>query len=201
MVPEIKICGITNEEDARYAASSGASILGVILSNRSPRKGTVELVRELSVSGYSIAGVYTDFESVRKESSLEDFIQLHFVHGIDEIKFVRNELGKKVISVIFPEKDTDFMEDADEKLKNGADLVLLEYGREINSSDIEGLPDLTGKKIGLAGKISETNLSTVMRANPFFIDLSSKLEEYPGKKDHGKIKSFMEVFRLEITPF
>lgn len=199
MTPEIKICGITNLEDAEVASSSGASILGVVLAERSPRKGTPELVEELSSFGYHVAGVYTDLDSIKKEATDEEYIQLHFLHGSDEIEYVHGKLGKKTISVVFPEENKNYLVEARDKLLAGTDLVLADFGRSITEKDCREIPDLKGNRIGLAGKISIDNLQVAMSPNPYFLDLSSRLEAYPGKKDHEKVRRFMEVFRNEIS--
>lgn len=199
MVPEIKICGITNLEDAEVASSSGASIIGVVLSDRSPRKGTPALVGELSSSGFHVAGVYTDMESVKNEATDEEYIQLHFLHGSDEIQYVHDKLGKKTISVVFPGENKKFLLEAKAKLNDGTDLVLADFGRSITGKDCRAIPDLKGHRIGLAGKISIDNLQEVIRPNPYFLDLSSRIEAYPGKKDHEKLRKFMEVLRNEIS--
>ncbi len=201
MLPEIKICGITDPEDADYAVSNGATFIGVVLSELSPRRGSPAIVQELTLKGYRVAGVYTDFEAVMTKSSLEDYIQLHFPHGVDEIHFVHQKLGKKVISVVFPDDKNDILKDCFEKLGAGADLVLVDYGREINSTDVKKLQDLSGFKIGLAGKISTDNIREVLKANPYFVDLSSSLETSPGRKDRSKIENFMEVFKIAASTF
>ena len=201
MTAEIKICGITSLKDAEYASSAGATLIGVVLSELSQRKGTHEIVDELSSHGHTVVGVYTDFESVRTTSSLEDYIQLHFPHGGDEIRFVHEKLGKKVISVVFPGNGNSILNGSMDKLRSDADLVLVDYGREITTEDMKNVPDLSGLKIGLAGKISPSNIREVLKANPFFVDLSSSLEISPGKKDHSKIEYFMEVFRTAASTF
>lgn len=199
MIPEIKICGITNLEDAEASSSAGASIIGVVLSDRSPRKGTHELVGELSSSGFQVAGVYTDMDSVKNGATDEDYIQLHFLHGPDEIEYVHDRLGKKTISVVFPAENRNFLVEAQNKLLAGTDLVLADFGRSITGNDCRSIPNLSGRKIGLAGKISLENLQEVIKPNPYFLDLSSRLEAYPGKKDHEKVRKFMEVLRNEIS--
>lgn len=198
MIPKIKICGLTNLDDAEFSADAGAVLLGVVLSDKSPRKGNQELVKELSRKGYPVVGVYTEIETVEKLSSQEDFIQLHFPHNKSEIDFVHG-LKKKTISVVFPDKNPHFMKEATEYLEMGTDLVLIDFGREIVSADTETLSGIRERKIGLAGKISLENLPLVVELEPYFIDLSSKLEKYPGKKDHEKIRRFMEVFRNETA--
>ncbi len=199
MIPKIKVCGITNLEDGKFAASAGASIIGVVLSDRSPRKGSPELVVELSRSGMSVAGVYTDMISAKRDATEEEFIQLHFPHGRKEIEHVHEQLGKRTISVVFPEKNAAFLSEAKEKLAEGTDLVLADFGRSITPEDQETIHDLEGYRIGLAGKIYSDNLQIVLKSNPYFIDLSSRLESYPGKKDHERLGEFMEAFRHEAS--
>lgn len=199
MLPEVKMCGMTNLEDAEFALSQGASIVGVVLSDQSPRKGTPELVGSLSKKGYSVAGVYTEMSSVVENSTSEEYIQLHFSHGKEEIELVHDKLHKKVISVVFPQKSANLMKTMDQLLDYGSDLVLVDFGREITSEDIPLLSGISGKRIGIAGKLWLETLPVVVSLNPYFLDLSSRLEVYPGKKDHHKIAQFMEVLKHETA--
>lgn len=198
--PLIKVCGITSIEDARFSLEHGADITGVVMSDLSPRRGSRELVREMSGLGAHVAGVYTEMKTIERDNSEEEYIQIHFQHGKEAIHYVKNELGRKAISVVFPLKSREFMQEAEEKLENGADLVLLDFGRDIWDSRVEGLPDLEGRKIALAGKISSSNVVEVLRYHPYLVDLSSSLESAPGRKDHLKIEKFMEVARPEHAP-
>lgn len=196
-IPKIKICGLTNMEDADFASQMGADILGVVLAENSPRRGTASLVRQLASRGFRVAGVYTSIDSIIEHISDETYVQIHFPHGESEIDFVKNKLRKKVISVIFPERETDFPKKAENLLKSGADMVLVDFGTVISVADENRIPDFSGKTIGVAGKIYIDNIRTALRFNPGFIDLSSRLEKYPGKKDHDRIRTFMEAFNSE----
>lgn len=197
--PMIKICGLTNVEDAVYSSEMGADILGVVMARSSPRMGNADLIRQLAARNYEVAGVYTDLESVKKEADLESYIQLHFPHGPEEIQFVREQLGKKVISVVLPDSETNIEKRVSSYLKNGADLVLIDFGREVTEEDAAEITDLSGSRVGVAGKISVKNVEAALKFKPYFIDLSSRLEKSPGVKDHGKIREFMEVFRTEAA--
>lgn len=192
----VKICGLTNLEDAIFSRNAGADILGVVMSDRSPRRGTSSFIQELAGRGFDTAGVYTELETVMKDASAETYIQLHFQHGRKEIEYVKKNLNKKVISVIFPHPGKDIRQEAEERIHEGADLALIDYGSDVWESASEKFPDLEETRIGVAGKVSADNLQRVIQLNPYFIDLSSMLEISPGKKDHVKIRHFMEVLKL-----
>jgi phosphoribosylanthranilate isomerase len=184
---KVKICGITNEEDADYSLKMGADIIGVILDFNVKRHGTEELIEKIKKRHpeAQLAGVYTSMPAYVGE---EDYIQLHFDHFPEDITYVKNAMGKKVISVI------DFhSENIGEKirlhLKAGADYVLLEDRDGIieRVSQLRGLPM---KRIGIAGKIDSSNLKQLIELNPDLIDVSSSLEERTGKKSSAKIDEF-----------
>lgn len=198
-VPLIKVCGITNLEDAIYSSDHGADIIGVVLADESPRKGNSKLVSQLASRGMQVAGVYTNMDNIRSEASDESYIQLHFQHGPNEIKFVRESLGKKVISVVFPEKDRNYLNTASGYLEYGADMVLVDFGKGISFAEESGIPDFSGRKIGIAGKLYSDNIDMALKFKPYFIDLSSRLEKSPGSKDHARIRKFMEVFNSETA--
>ena len=195
--PFVKICGITRVEDAIFSVENGAAIIGVVRSSRSPRRGSAALINELSDMGMKVAAVYTEMDTIRGSSSLEAYVQLHFSHGNDEIAYVKEELGLKAISVIFANSEDSPLGAALDKINQGADLVLLEYGREGWSSRYRKIPDIEKHPIGIAGRVSVGNLRELLKESPYFIDVSSSLEDSPGKKNHSKIRDFMEVLKTE----
>nr|WP_277868685.1 phosphoribosylanthranilate isomerase [Cuniculiplasma divulgatum] len=181
------MCGVTNIEDAKIASDSGATIIGVVLSDLSPRKGSMELVKELKEYGMNVASVYTDLEASLKYDSGEDYAQLHFPNSAQDMEKVRED-GRKIISVIDVDREVIESDTMRERSHN-ADLVLLESRSGIvdKMSDIESF---LNKKVGVAGKINIENLRKIMDYHPGFIDASSGLEAYPGKKDASKIRNF-----------
>ncbi len=195
--PRVKICGITNTDDAVYSLEQGADIIGVIRSDLSPRKGSENLINEISSLGATVAGVYTEMENVRAIKSKEAYVQLHFPHGEEEINYVKEELGRKVISVVFANEEISPLNAGLEKVKLGADMVLLEYGRSAWDSVIEKVSDMKNLPIGVAGRVTASNLRKLLKYSPYFVDVSSSLEVIPGRKNHKKIHEFMEVIRSE----
>jgi phosphoribosylanthranilate isomerase len=170
---------------------AGASMLGVILSDLSPRKGNPDLIRKLKEMEIKVAAVYTDMEHALKNNN-EDYAQLHFYNNSEQIDKIK-ESGRKVISVINVNNCDNVKLAELIKGRVNADLILLE-SKEGISEKINIKTVTMNKKIGLAGKIGKENIRGLLDLNPGFIDLSSSLESYPGKKDPMKIKEFfMEV--------
>ena len=197
--PLVKICGLTRPQDAFCAIEQGADILGVVMSDLSPRKGSKDLVKSISTMGGEVACVYTDLDTALKDSTVEDYVQLHFKHDREEISIVKRDLGKKIISVVFPSDSGNCYSEATRKLSYGADLVLIDFGKNILTSGLNGLTDLAGTRIGIAGKISEDSVRQALKYNPYFLDLSSSLEDSPGIKNREKISGFMGVLRIETS--
>ena len=195
--PIVKICGITNTEDAIFSLEHGADIIGIVRSDKSPRKGSESLVNEISSMGATVAGVYTEMENVMAIHSRESYVQLHFQHGADEINYVKEELGRKVISVVFAQEESSPLSAGLEKIKLGADLVLLEYGRKALDFTMARVTNMRNFPIGIAGGVSVSNLRKLLLYSPYFVDVSSSLEDTPGRKSHKKIIEFMEVIRSE----
>lgn len=184
---KIKICGITNEEDADYSIKMGADIIGVILDFNIKRHGTSELIEKIK-DKHPDAMVTAVYTSIPATAGKEDYIQLHFRHTKEDISYVKNVLGKKVISVV------DFSEGGlKERIKSytdaGADYVLVEDRNGI-STKISQLRELPPTRIGIAGGIDSTNLEQLVALGPDLIDVSSSLEERVGKKSFEKVSEF-----------
>lgn len=184
---KIKICGITCIEDADYALKLGADFIGVILDPEVVRHGNQELIKEIKrkYPDSCVAGVYT---SMPEHKGYEDYIQLHFPHSGKDVSFAKKTFGKKIISVI------DFHEGninkrISEHLNSGSDYILLEDRTGIANRKNE-LMNLPMGKIGIAGKIDINNVRSLIELNPCLIDVSSSLEEYPGKKSLKKMDQF-----------
>lgn len=192
--PLVKICGITNIQDGMMAINAGADMIGVVLSEISPRRGSAELVGKLKEQGATVVAVYTDIESAISESSDEDYIQLHYEHDSSHISRVKKATGKKIISVVLGKDLRNSLDQAKLRIFQGADLALIDTG--ISVSSIIGKDDfrIDDSRVGIAGKISPDNIREILTLRPGFIDASSMLEVYPGKKDPEKVAKLMEAF-------
>ena len=186
---KIKICGITNIDDAMYSIKKGADFIGVILDYTVKRHGTEDLIREIKNKSpeTKVVGVYTEFpDNVLNE----DYIQLHFPHNKNDIKYIKNKLNKNVISVININNE-DYKNKIDEYMEAGSDYILLEDKNGIYK-DGDIINGINRYHIGLAGKISLDNVKDILEMGPELIDVSSSLEEYTGKKSLEKIDIFFK---------
>lgn len=183
----MKICGITNIEDAMFAVSLGADYLGVILDESVARHGTQPLLADINGLGAETVGVYTSMKQIESSALNENIIQIHFPHEEDDVRKVKELSGKKVISVIQFSTADLVADQALKLLHSGSDFILVEKRDGIAKVSTE-IPSITGKaRVGIAGKISPDNISGLLHYGVEFIDVSSSVEKSPGKKDHQKL--------------
>lgn len=194
---KVKICGVANIDDAIFASECGADIVGVILDKNVGRHGTPSLVSEIRKSGIRVAGVYTSLDSVMNGYGDEQLIQLHFTHNPDVVSEVKSKTGRSVISVIQLPFSGNLESEVKARYQAGAEVVLVENRAGI----VESIPEMrelqSQVKTALSGRISPENALSLSALNPLMLDLSSSLEEYPGKKDHERIKQLFS--NLEVA--
>ncbi len=199
MRTKIKICGITNLDDALYSAQAGADALGFIFAS-SPRKvepATVrEIVKKLPVFVTPV-GVFVkhnthEINDVARETGIRT-IQLHGDYNVFDCIKLWN-FGYKVIKVFRIGNDFDAAQ-----VKNFiecTDAFLLDThveGQEggtgkIFNWDIARKVIEYGHPVILSGGLKSENIAdAIKQTNPFAIDISSGVESAPGKKDHVKI--------------
>jgi len=192
----VKICGITNIEDALICAELGADALGFIFYEKSKRyieyKKVEEIIKSLPAFITKV-GVFVEQESNKIKSVSETAgltaLQLHheiLPAGIDDIhlpviKAVRIRSGFNFSEIQNNNKYTYLLDTYSEKIKGGTG----------ESFDWEIIPTDIRSKIILAGGISVKNLEYVFeKIKPQGVDLVSSLESSPGKKDKNKLKDF-----------
>ena len=191
----VKVCGITREEDALLARDMGADIIGLVFARSSPRMAEKALISRIRDHSIPVAGVYTSMEDIISNHGEEDYVQMHFMHSFSDIARVREETGGRVISVISFETPEQTKRLIREYREAGSDIILVE-----SSTGITGILDslsqiVKSHEIGVSGKISVSNIRTVMGANPAVVDLSSSIERLPGIKDAEKLSAFFSELR------
>lgn len=191
----VKVCGITREEDALLARDLGTDIIGLVFARSSPRMAEKALISKIRDHSIPVAGVYTSMEDIISNHGEEDYVQMHFMHSFSDIARVREETGARVISVISFETPEQVRRLIREYREAGSDIILVE-----SSTGITGILDslsqiVKSHEIGVSGKISVSNIRTVMGANPAVVDLSSSIERSPGIKDAEKLSAFFSELR------
>lgn len=198
----VKVCGITNVEDAVTAA--GADILGVIFAE-SPRKVDAERAVEIrrAVADVRLCGVFMDQDAdevctLALECEL-DLIQLHGSESPEYCREVGIRAGLPVIKAMRPDEVTPDSLTAYETMAYF--LVDLPKGPpggpgpEAATRAAE-LIRQSGREVFLAGALNLKNVgAAIASAQPFAVDVSSGVEKSPGIKDTGLVEAFIKEAR------
>jgi len=216
--PLVKVCGITNTMDAEAAASHGASLLGFIFAE-SPRRVDVSTVRSIVrtirtvPSAPLMVGVVTELESEDAHQAIRlaregvlDALQCHgqqaqlMISRLDKM-FSDEGIGRYGAIGIDSEEDLAILKSL---LQEGEPRVLCD-------TKLNGKSGGTGQMIQrevlekiegygnpwLAGGLGPDTIASLLDSHtPELIDVSSRLESTPGKKDHALLEQFFkEVHR------
>lgn len=200
---KVKICGITNLEDALLSAKFGADALGFNFYDKSPRyilpEKAQEIIEQLPERILKV-GV---FVNERLEKIIEiariaklDALQLH---GEETPEFVRELKQKTNLEIIKAFRVSPEFKPED-VLQYEVDATLLdaynpqEHGGTGKTFDWEIAKKVQEifPKMYLAGGLSEYNIKDAIKSvHPFAVDACSLLEKRKGKKDKWKISSFI----------
>ena len=199
MTVRIKICGITNKEDALAAAHLGADALGFVFAT-SPRKVSVESAREIIRNlppFVKTVGVFVD-EDPERVSSIAAMCRLDILqlHGSESVDYC-SSFDRRVIKAV--------------RMQSRDELKILSKYVDV----VDGLlldtyaPDKLGGtgmtfdwqlavearrygRIILAGGLNPENVAAaISMVKPYAVDASSGLEKSPGVKDHDKMAQFI----------
>jgi phosphoribosylanthranilate isomerase len=192
----VKICGITNLEDALFCERSGADMLGFVFYNKSKRfisyDSAKKIIEALSPKTKKV-GVFVN-EPVEMVNSFAEKLKLNAVqlHG-DETPKYAFQINHPVIKSFRINEDFDFSILG--QYKNAMPLLDAfsnnQYGGTGKKFNWEVIPDRLKSQIILAGGISAANIKFIQdNVKPYAVDLSSSLESEPGKKDHKKVTEF-----------
>ena len=199
---KIKICGITNTEDALAAESFGADAVGFIFYKKSKRYVSPEqaehITKTLSLFTTKV-GVFVDesFEFINKISK-QSGINVVQLHGEENLNIIKS-ISLPVIKTFRVDDNFDYS-----KLNQYQEYSILldaysenNYGGTGNKFNWEKIPSEMKNKIILAGGITSDNIAFIYKnINPAAVDLSSSLEITPGTKDKNKMKKFFNKVNL-----
>jgi phosphoribosylanthranilate isomerase len=200
---KIKVCGITNAEDALFALSLGVDALGFIFAESKRRITAVNARKIIDILPQSIlkVGVFVNEEAKRVREILEfcylDALQFH---GNESPKYILKFRETKIKSFSMEDKDS-----LDDIAKYKADAYLLdtyspkEYGGTGKTFNWDLA--VKAKKFGpiiLAGGLNPDNIEeAIKKVKPCAVDVSSGVESYPGKKDKKKLEELVKKVRGE----
>ena len=195
----VKICGITNLEDALAAADAGADALGFVFYDPSPRN--IELDKAKTILAklppfVTAVGLFVNADQSFLESVLRSLpLDLLQFHG-DESEPECSRWGKPYIKAIRMKEGVDLV--AQCQTYHSSRGILLDTfvagqpGGTGQVFDWQSIPQGLSKPIVLAGGLDPSNVAeAVNQVNPWAVDVSGGVEATKGKKDHALIKAFI----------
>mgnify|MGYP005866924533 CR=1 FL=1 len=194
----VKICGITNIDDAMAAVEAGADALGFVFAE-SPRKVDVDtaanIVAELPPL-ITVVGVFAGQTAEEVISAMGAGLHVAQIHGTLSVALPSHRL----VRALRVASEADIDRAAGDPAVKACAAVLLD-------AHVEGLMGGTGmtfdwdlavrarsleRPIVLAGGLNPENVrEAISRVRPYAVDVSTGVEASPGRKDHAKIKEFV----------
>jgi phosphoribosylanthranilate isomerase len=205
LFPQVKVCGLTRIDEAVACAEIGVDAIGLLFYPPSPRLVSERTAREISVTLPQKVwriGVFVD-ESLREILKKVEFCRLNCVqlHGAEPPEMVESleSVGIRVIKSLFVRK-RPFLSEAE---RYGASAYLIESGGGLVPGGA-GLSWKWGEAGELAGKLPcilagglnpENVGEAIYEFGPDAVDVSSGVESEPGRKDIGKVRTFINAVR------
>ncbi len=200
MIP-VKICGITNLEDALCAAGNGADAVGFIFYPPSPRyiepQKAREIIDRLPLHLIKVGVFVNEKEQTVKrifEDCCLDMLQLH---GDESPEYCHQFQSRLVIKVL----ELKTKEDAKRAASFDVAAILVDsrhaglYGGTGKTANWEMASRLSQPLI-LSGGLREENILEAIRVvNPAALDINSGVESSPGQKDSAKIERMMQMIK------
>jgi phosphoribosylanthranilate isomerase len=210
----VKICGITNLEDALVAVEAGADAVGFVFYEKSPRKMEAERVRQivsqLPDAIEKVGVVVNETEDHICAIADDAGITAVQMHGNDEDPHVADLVVKKRKLKILvglsmrrptpegwammwaPDNVHAFLADSGSSVKPGGTGESFDWASSIKTlSTIKTLGNLV-----VAGGLTPENVSEAISIlHPWGVDVSSGVEAKPGKKDPDKVRAFVKAVR------
>jgi len=195
----VKICGITNYEDAKISADAGADALGFVTYQKSPRfikeeeiKKIIEKLPPFIVKAVLFVNVEPEYVNEVMSYTKADIAQIHF--EADENFF--SKLNCKYLKVIRAKVKDDIDKFKDEY--RIVDAYVPEYGGSGKRVALEWFENKDNSKIILAGGLNPQNVFEIGHYGFYGVDVSSGVEAKPGKKDKRKVRQFIEMAKYGI---
>jgi phosphoribosylanthranilate isomerase len=195
----VKICGITNEEDALLATALDADALGFVFAP-SRRQVKPDLVRDIVKRLPGEVLTVGVFRNERPERVVEiaskvglHAVQLHGNEPLSEVRYVRERVQFVIQAFAAGDPNLGAAENSP------ADVILVDSpnpgsGKVFDWRLAEGAP--RGVKLLLAGGLTPENVGDAIRlVRPWGVDVSSGVEASPGHKDPRKLRRFVEAAR------
>ncbi|HSE57087.1 MAG TPA: phosphoribosylanthranilate isomerase [Nitrospiraceae bacterium] len=204
---KVKICGLTNLDDALAAAEAGADAVGFVLYRKSPRyidPSTVRMIVRALPPLVLPVGVFVNEDAKTVSDTMDACgLALAQLHG-DESSSYCELLGRPVLKALRVRDRISALAVAEYQGRAGVRGFVLDacssqaYGGTGLLADWNLAAELAKTcPILLAGGLTPENVADAIRTvRPYGVDVSSGVEASPGKKDHGRLRAFVQAARL-----
>jgi len=204
---KVKICGITNLEDALAAVEAGADALGFVFYDGSPRKVSLPMAADISrqLPPFVVrVGVFVNAPDALVRGASRDcglnLLQFHgdespeycLQFGLMSMKAFRIRDGTSLEAL--PSYHTDaWLLDACVPDKLGGTGATFNWELAVQARGL-------GRPIFLAGGLTPENVGDAVRqVQPYAVDVSSGVEIEPGRKDLAKVVAFVREAKAAAT--
>ncbi len=187
----VKICGITNRDDAMAAVEAGASAIGFNFYRESPRfishTGAAMISEKIPANVWKVGVFVNESPETIARIMIDAGLDVAQLHGASEAR------GGRIWQALSAEEP-------DQKpLGPEVEAVLIDSpvdgvsGGSGNTWDWSRTPNFE-QKIIIAGGLDPENVRTAIeQAHPWGVDACSRIEKSPGLKDHDKMRRFMKA--------
>lgn len=191
---KVKICGITNIEDAIDAIEAGANALGFVFYEKSPRyidQFEAKKIVEQIPPFIQTVGLFVNENSTFINQVCTN-AKMQLAQIIDDDNYTDFlGLNYKHIRVVRAKSEIDIIDNQDEYVL--IDAFVESFGGEGKRVALEWFKHVKCSKFILAGGLNEKNLQELKGLDFYGVDVSSGVELSKGKKDKQKMINFVKV--------
>ena len=204
-IVRVKICGITNLDDARMSVDAGADMLGFNFYPQSPRyiepENARRIIERLPSEVHSV-GVFVNEQNFQRVADIADLASIDVIqlHGDESPSYCQRLKERRVIKAIRVDNDFSPMRVAGYQ----TEAILLDtfsvaarggtgksFDWEIAKQARQLVP-----RLFLAGGLTPSNVArAIATVSPYAVDACSSLECSPGKKDERRVREFIAAAR------
>jgi phosphoribosylanthranilate isomerase len=207
VLPKVKICGITNVEDALAAVEAGADAVGFVFHHASPRRVTADMVKRIVAQLPPFVlpvGVFVNEDVKIVRDWMDDCgLAVAQLHG-DEATAYCDLLGRPVLKAIRLKDRGSLLALAEYKGRSRVRGFVLDAFSTVSYGGTGQVTDWAlaaeaarSAPVILAGGLTPENVAeAIRRVQPYGVDVSSGVESDPGKKDHAKMRAFINAAKL-----
>jgi phosphoribosylanthranilate isomerase len=187
----VKICGITNREDALAAVEAGASAIGFNFYRESPRyishTGAATITEKIPANIWKVGVFVNETAETIAKIVLDTGLDVAQVHGSSDARGVRIWRAMSLVDPVAP------------ALFGDVEAVLIDspvygvYGGSGTTWDWTQAPHLKYKIIIAGGLAADNVRLAIEQAQPWGVDACSRIEKSPGLKDHNKMRRFIQA--------